>query len=84
MLYPAELQAQIRVNPRRGRPDTYRLGGGRSILLSYGRIRLRLSRRSRSIITSFWQLGNGEEATFPPHTFPAQNNAPYQPRLAST
>ena len=35
-LYPTELRAQIRYNPRQGRPNTYRLGGGRSILLSYG------------------------------------------------
>ena len=35
-LYPTELRAQIRYNPRQGRPNTFRLGGGRSILLSYG------------------------------------------------
>ena len=37
-LYPTELRAQIRYNPRQGRPNTYRLGGERSILLSYGRM----------------------------------------------
>ena len=35
-LYPTELRAQIRYNPRQGRPNTFRLGGGRSILLSNG------------------------------------------------
>ena len=65
-------------------PTAYRLGGGRSILLSYGRMLLHLYRCSRSIITRFFQLGNAEEATFPPHTAPAQYTALYQPRLAST
>ena len=35
-LYPTELRAQIRYNPRQGRPNTFRLGGGPSILLRYG------------------------------------------------
>ena len=35
-LYPTELRAHIRFNPRQGRPNTFRLGGDRSILLSYG------------------------------------------------
>ena len=36
-LYPAEVRGQIRFNPRQGTPNTVRLGGDRSILLSYGR-----------------------------------------------
>ena len=35
-LYPTELRAHIRFNPRQGRPNTFRLGGGPSILLRYG------------------------------------------------
>ena len=67
-------------------PTAYRLGGGRSILLSYGRMLLR-HERSRSIITRFWLLGNGAGATFLSQCAKAAGLAAcahYQPRLAST